>query len=140
MDVWTVVFTPDGRYLATGSHGGKINLYEIETGSKSNSFDTRGKFTLSVACVCNMYSNNNNNNDVFSLFLSLSLSQSPDNKLIACGAVDGIINLFDLQTGKLLHTLEGKSLPVSPYTLAPPDQVMLCQLGHCVSHLTHSSW
>uniref|UniRef100_A0A1X7T8U2 Uncharacterized protein n=1 Tax=Amphimedon queenslandica TaxID=400682 RepID=A0A1X7T8U2_AMPQE len=30
MDVWTVVFTPDGRYLATGSHGGKINLYEIE--------------------------------------------------------------------------------------------------------------
>ena len=34
--------------------------------------------------------------------------QSPNGRLIASGAIDGIINLFDLQTGKLLHTLEGK--------------------------------
>ena len=34
--------------------------------------------------------------------------QSPDGKLIASGAIDGIINLFDLQTGRLLHTLEGQ--------------------------------
>lgn len=51
VDVWTIVHTPDGRYLATGSHGGKINLYEVDTGTKFTSFDTRGKFTLSVACV-----------------------------------------------------------------------------------------
>ena len=53
VDVWTIVHTPDGRYLATGSHGGKINLYEVDTGTKFTSFDTRGKFTLSVACVRN---------------------------------------------------------------------------------------
>ena len=51
MDVWTIAYTPDSRYLATGSHGGKINLYSMEDGSKTNSFDTRGKFILSVACV-----------------------------------------------------------------------------------------
>ena len=34
--------------------------------------------------------------------------QSPDGHYIACGAIDGIINIFDLTTGKLLHTLEGK--------------------------------
>ena len=34
-------------------------------------------------------------------------SQSPDGRLIASGAIDGIINLFDLQSGRLLHTLEG---------------------------------
>ena len=33
--------------------------------------------------------------------------QSPDGHYIACGAIDGIINIFDLTTGKLLHTLEG---------------------------------
>ena len=33
--------------------------------------------------------------------------QSPDGKLVASGAIDGIINLFDLQSGRLLHTLEG---------------------------------
>ena len=36
--------------------------------------------------------------------------QSPDGKLIASGAIDGIINLFDLQSGRLLHTLEGMGM------------------------------
>jgi len=35
------------------------------------------------------------------------LFQSPDGHYIACGAIDGIINIFDLTTAKLLHTLEG---------------------------------
>lgn len=35
------------------------------------------------------------------------LLQSPDGKYLASGAIDGIINIFDIATGKLLHTLEG---------------------------------
>lgn len=42
----------------------------------------------------------------FSLFLCL---QSPDGKHLATGAIDGIINIFDIATGKLLHTLEGEN-------------------------------
>jgi len=38
--------------------------------------------------------------------------QSPDGKLVASGAIDGIINLFDLQSGRLLHTLEGRLVMV----------------------------
>ena len=34
-------------------------------------------------------------------------AQSPDGKYLASGAIDGIINIFDIATGKLLHTLEG---------------------------------
>ena len=41
-------------------------------------------------------------------FSFILLPQSPDGKLIASGAIDGIINLFDLQSGRLLHTLEGE--------------------------------
>jgi WD40 repeat protein len=33
--------------------------------------------------------------------------QSPDGKYIASGAIDGIINIFDVASGKLVHTLEG---------------------------------
>lgn len=33
--------------------------------------------------------------------------QSPDMKFVASGALDGIINVFDVETGKLVHTLEG---------------------------------
>lgn len=34
--------------------------------------------------------------------------QSPDGKYIASGAIDGIINIFDVAYGKVLRTLEGK--------------------------------
>lgn len=35
--------------------------------------------------------------------------QSPDGKYIASGAIDGIINIFDVASGKLVHTLEGST-------------------------------
>ena len=38
------------------------------------------------------------------------MQQSPDGKYIASGAIDGIINIFDMTTGKLLHTLEGMEM------------------------------
>jgi WD repeat-containing protein 61 len=37
----------------------------------------------------------------------LFIFQSPDGKYIASGAIDGIINIFDVASGKLVHTLEG---------------------------------
>ena len=51
IDAWTATFSPDSRYLATGSHAGKINLFRVDTGSKEMSLDTRGKFILSTAYV-----------------------------------------------------------------------------------------
>ena len=38
--------------------------------------------------------------------------QSPDGKYIACGAIDGIIYIFEVVSEKLIHTLEGKSYVV----------------------------
>ncbi len=51
MDVWSVMFTPDSKYIISGSHAGKINWFSVETGKLHQSYDTRGKFTLSIACV-----------------------------------------------------------------------------------------
>uniref|UniRef100_A0A3B4VNV6 Superkiller complex protein 8 n=1 Tax=Seriola dumerili TaxID=41447 RepID=A0A3B4VNV6_SERDU len=81
VDAWTVAFSPDSKYIATGSHLGKVNIFGVESGKKEYSLDTRGKFILSIA-------------------------YSPDGKYLASGAIDGIINIFDIATGKLLHTLE----------------------------------
>ena len=51
MDAWTVGFSPDSRFLASGSHHGKINLFGVDSGRKESSLDTRGKLTLSIAYV-----------------------------------------------------------------------------------------
>ena len=51
VDVWSVTFTPDSKHIVSGSHAGKINWFSVETGKLDQSYDTRGKFTLSIACV-----------------------------------------------------------------------------------------
>ena len=51
VDVWSLTFTPDAKHIVSGSHSGKINWFTVETGKLEQSFDTRGKFTLSIACV-----------------------------------------------------------------------------------------
>ena len=45
------------------------------------------------------------------VFFSVSF-QSPDGKYIASGAIDGIINIFDVAYGKVLRTLEGNNSTV----------------------------
>ena len=57
VDVWTLAFSADSRYLATGSHNGKINLFNVEEGKKESALDTRGKFIMSIAYVCQLLSN-----------------------------------------------------------------------------------
>ena len=59
MDVWTVAFSTDSRHIATGSHNGKINIFNIDDGKKETVLGTTGKFTMSIAyvrhvlvCVC----------------------------------------------------------------------------------------
>lgn len=52
VDIWTVVFSPDDKFIVSGSHAGKIHMYGTESGKQEQSLDTRGgKFTLSVAYV-----------------------------------------------------------------------------------------
>lgn len=58
MDIWTVVFSPDDKFVISGSHAGKIHLYGTESGKQEQTLDTRGgKFTLSVAYVCELNRN-----------------------------------------------------------------------------------
>ncbi|KAJ8790230.1 hypothetical protein J1605_021307 [Eschrichtius robustus] len=70
VDAWTLAFSPDSQYLATGTH-------------------------------------------------------SPDGKYLASGAIDGIINIFDIATGKLLHTLEGHAMPIRSLTFSPDSQLLV---------------
>ncbi|XP_057159576.1 SKI8 subunit of superkiller complex protein isoform X1 [Ursus arctos] len=100
VDAWTLAFSPDSQYLATGTHVGKVNIFGVESGKKEYSLDTRGKFILSIA-------------------------YSPDGKYLASGAIDGIINIFDIATGKLLHTLEGHAMPIRSLTFSPDAQLLV---------------
>lgn len=52
VDLWTVAFSPDDKYVISGSHEGKISLYSVETAKAEQVLDPQnGKFTLSIAYV-----------------------------------------------------------------------------------------
>jgi len=55
VDAWTVCFSPDSKVIASGSHTGKLNLYNVESGKRETQLDTRGKFTLSITYVSSAY-------------------------------------------------------------------------------------
>lgn len=52
VDLWTVAFSPCDRFVISGSHEGKISMYNVETGKVEQVLDPQnGKFTLSIAYV-----------------------------------------------------------------------------------------
>lgn len=57
VDLWTVEFSPDDKYIISGSNAGKITLYGVESAKVEQTLDTRGKFILSIAFVsiCNIF-------------------------------------------------------------------------------------
>lgn len=100
IELWTITFSPDDNYIISGSHAGKINLFNVESTKLEQTLDTRGKFTLSIA-------------------------YSADGKYIASGALDGIINVFDVQNAKLTHTLEGHAMPIRTLSFSPDSKYLL---------------
>lgn len=73
VDIWSVVFSPDDKFIISGSHAGKIHMYGTESGKQEQTLDTRGgKFTISVAYVC-IYQNISN--EMFNNYLYYKMIQ-----------------------------------------------------------------
>lgn len=51
VDTWSIAHSPVARQAATGSQSGRVNLWDLESGDKTRSLDTHGKFVMSVAYV-----------------------------------------------------------------------------------------
>ena len=50
---------------------------------------------------------------------------------MASGAIDGIINVFDVESSKLMHTLEGHAMPIRSLTFSPDSQRLLTGSDDC---------
>lgn len=51
VEIWTCAFSPDDKFVISGNHAGKINMYGVESKKHEQVLDTRGKFALSIAYV-----------------------------------------------------------------------------------------
>ena len=103
---WGVKFDPTSgsSHIAIGGGVSRaVHVYDVEKGEKKKSLELpettadaakNGRFAQSVA-------------------------YSPDGKRIACGVTDGTVAIFDVKSGKCVHTLTGHVAPVRGVTFSP---------------------
>uniref|UniRef100_A0A8C0I177 Superkiller complex protein 8 n=1 Tax=Balaenoptera musculus TaxID=9771 RepID=A0A8C0I177_BALMU len=114
VDAWTLAFSPDSQYLATGTHVGKVNIFGVESGKKEYSLDTRGKFILSIAYYLASVVHRH-------AMPIRSLTFSPDSQLLVTASDDGYIKIYDVQHANLAGTLSGHASWVLNVAFCPDD-------------------
>jgi WD40 repeat protein len=117
--VSAVAFSPDGKYVLTGSHDNTVVLWETATGNKVRSFLGHTSYVLAVAIspdgkhvLTGSYDNTavlwetSTGTKVRSFLGHTSgvhaVAFSPDGKHVLTGSYDGTTRLWDTRTGKEL--------------------------------------
>ncbi|KAJ5501025.1 hypothetical protein N7527_012146 [Penicillium freii] len=99
--VRSVVFSPDGRLLASGSNDRTVRLWDAATGARQQSLEGHSDWVNSVAF-------------------------SPDSRLLASGSNDRTIRLWDTATGALQRNLvlESHLSPVRSIAFSPNGRLL----------------
>src|SRR5262245_39605644 len=139
-----VVFSPDGKSLATGGYGTTVKLWRVEDGQLLKTFDagpTTGGLTPAFSPDGRLLAigNRNSTTEVFDVAtgdprfslpkrMSQGLQFSPDGKTLAVAYVDGHVALWKVADGSLIG--ERKAQAEELYTVDwSPDGSLLATAG-----------
>ncbi|PMB46335.1 hypothetical protein CEN39_26055, partial [Fischerella thermalis CCMEE 5201] len=95
----TMVFSPDGKIIASGGYDKTIKLWDVTTGKVVK--------TLS-----------HQNNSIYELIFS------PDGKILASRSINNIIQLWDLTTGKVIKSFSEHTDLVNSIVFSPDGKIL----------------
>lgn len=101
-----LAISPDGKYIATGHTDGNVSFWDLPTGKKIGNFEVPGV----------------NKSDIFNGARKVVFS--PDSKLLAVAVEKGFVVVVDIQSGKVLFTLEDGYLALKDLTFSPDGRTL----------------
>lgn len=114
--VCCVNFSPDGKYLATGSNR-RARIFDIESGSVYKTFETRYTHLKS--------SSNQEKEDSY----IRSVCFSPCGNFLAAGTEDRCIKIWDFRSGVLRYSLAGHELDIYCLTFSKNGRYIVSGSG-----------
>jgi WD40 repeat protein len=138
--VYSVVFSPDGKILASGSSDETVHLWEVSTGKEIARMEGHSSFVSSVVFSPDgkMLASGSSDKTVRlwdastgKLIASIAchsyvhtVTFSPDGKMLAFGLDDNTLRLLDVSTGKELACMVGHSYHVNSVTFSPDGRML----------------
>jgi len=110
-----VAHTPDGKGLITDSHDGSLRLWDLATGAEVRRFIKPANRTGdgSIGQIALLRSQGH------------GAALSADGKILAAGAADGTITLWDFATAKTVRSFQAGSTPLASLIFADDGELLL---------------
>jgi serine/threonine protein kinase len=138
--VFSVAYSPDGRYLASGSKDKTIKIWEVATGKGLRTLTGHSGVVLSVAYSPDgRYLASGSQDKTIKIWevatgkvrtltghymTFWSVAYSPDGRYLASGSWDKTIKIWEVATGKELRTLTGHSMTVWSVAYSPDGRYL----------------
>ena len=136
-----LIFSPDGRKLVSGTYGGQIEMTDVESGVVLASFTVQNPrreqitafsfssngILLSVGSTQRIYLMGSRK---LTLLREIdggtaSMMFSPDDTVLVSGKWNGGIDLWDIESGNKITTIEGHSQPVETLVFSPDGKTLV---------------